>query len=277
MNKTLSKILRTVIPLLVAAASVFVISGYAASPEFHASTIASLDEKTGTVLELTAASAAASAAITLLPGDTATPIADKLAELSSYFLIVISAIYLEKYLTTITGYAAFVILIPAACILLSVNVFARKEMIRRVAWKLTVFGLAVALVIPASVRVSDMIDETYSASIQSTINAAIQTTDQIPAGEEEEAESEEIGGIRGFISGVKETVSSTGDNIKKVLNNFVNALAVMLVTSCLIPILVMMFFIWVTKILIGSDVALVPRRIPEGRPEERHEQAGERT
>ena len=277
MNKTLSKILRTVIPLLVAAASVFLISGYAASPRFHASTIASLDEKSGTVLELTAASAAASAAITLLPGDTATPIADKLAELSSYFLIVISAIYLEKYLTTITGYAAFVILIPAACILLSVNVFARKEMIRRVAWKLTVFGLAVALVIPASVRVSDMIDETYSASIQSTINAAIQTTDQIPVGEEEEAESEEVGGIRGFISGVKETVSSTGDNIKRVLNNFVNALAVMLVTSCLIPILVMMFFIWIVKILIGSDVALVPRRIPEGRPEERHEQAGERT
>ena len=274
MNKTLSKVLRTVIPLLVAAASVFVIAGYAASPQFHASTIASLDEKTGTVLELTAASAAASAAITLLPGDTATPIADKLAELSSYFLIVISAIYLEKYLTTITGYAAFMILIPAACILLAVNVFVRKEMIRRVAWKLTVFGLAVALVIPASVRVSDMIDETYSASIQSTINAAIQTTDQIPVGEEEE--SEESGGIRGFISGVKETVSSTGDNIKKVLNNFVNALAVMLVTSCLIPILVMLFFIWLTKILIGSDVALVPRRVPEGRPEERHEHAGER-
>ena len=276
MNKTLSKVLRTVIPLLVAAASVFVIAGYAASPQFHASTIASLDEKTGTVLELTAASAAASAAITLLPGDTATPIADKLAELSSYFLIVISAIYLEKYLTTITGYAAFMILIPAACILLAVNVFARKEMIRRVAWKLTVFGLAVALVIPASVCVSDMIDETYSASIQSTINAAIQTTDQIPADGEEEAETEESGGIRGFISGVKETVSGTGDSIKRVLNNFVNALAVMLVTSCLIPILVMLFFIWLTKILIGSDVALVPRRVPEGRPEERHEQAGER-
>ena len=276
MNKTLSKVLRTLIPLMVAAASVFVIAGYAASPQFHASTISSLDQKTGTVLELTAASAAASAAITLLPGDTATPIADKLAELSSYFLIVISAIYLEKYLTTITGYAAFMILIPAACILLAVNVFARKEMIRRVAWKLTVFGLAVALVIPASVRVSDMIDETYSASIQSTINAAIQTTDQIPADGEEEAETEESGGIRGFISGVKETVSGTGDSIKRVLNNFVNALAVMLVTSCLIPILVMLFFIWLTKILIGSDVALVPRRVPEGRPEERHEQAGER-
>ena len=287
MNKTLSKVLRTLIPLLVAAASVFVIAGYAASPQFHASTISSLDQKTGTVLELTAASAAASAAITLLPGDTATPIADKLAELSSYFLIVISAIYLEKYLTTITGYAAekylttitgyaaFVILIPAACVLLSINVFARKEMIRRIAWKLTVFGLAVALVIPASVRVSDLIDETYSASIQSTINAAIQSTDHIAVeegAEEEAAAVEGNTGIREFISGVKETITGTGDNIKRVLNNFVNALAVMLVTSCLIPILVMMFFIWVTKILIGSDVALVPRRIPaEERREDRRD------
>ena len=142
MNPKLATFLKAVVPILVALASIFVIAGYAASPEFHAATIASLDEKTGTVLELTAASTAASAAITLLPGDTATPIADKLAELSSYFLIVISAIYLEKYLTTITGYAAFVILIPAACLLLSVNAFARRHQLRRIAWKLIVFALA---------------------------------------------------------------------------------------------------------------------------------------
>ena len=274
MNKKLSVVLKAMIPLLLAAVSIFWIAGYAASPQFHASTIASLDEKTGTVLELTAASAAASAAITLLPGDTATPIADKLAELSSYFLIVISAIYLEKYLTTITGYAAFVILIPAACILFSVNAFARKEMVRRIAWKLTVFGLAVALVIPASVRVSDMIDETYSASIQSTINTAIQTTGQLPELAEEAAETEKTEGTNGlqrFISGVRDTVSGTGEQIKRVLNNFINALAVMLMTSCLIPILVMLFFIWIVKILIGSDVPMLPRRAPEPRREERQD------
>lgn len=39
---------------------------------------AALEEKQTTVLELSAASAAASAAITLIPGDVATPIADKL-------------------------------------------------------------------------------------------------------------------------------------------------------------------------------------------------------
>ena len=49
-------------------------------PENHTETIAALDEKKTTVMELAAASTAASAAITLIPGDTATPIADKLAD-----------------------------------------------------------------------------------------------------------------------------------------------------------------------------------------------------
>lgn len=269
MNPKLATFLKAVVPILVALASIFVIAGYAASPEFHAATIASLDEKTGTVLELTAASTAASAAITLLPGDTATPIADKLAELSSYFLIVISAIYLEKYLTTITGYAAFVILIPAACLLLSVNAFARRHQLRRIAWKLIVFALAVALVIPASVRVSDIIDETYSSSIHSTINAAIQTTEEISVEEaaEEMQEAETAGGLKGFFTGVKDTVSNTGDHIKRILNNFINALAVMLVTSCLIPILVMVFFVWIAKILMNSEVDFLPRRRESGREE----------
>jgi hypothetical protein len=269
MNPKLATFLKAVVPILVALASIFVIAGYAASPEFHAATIASLDEKTGTVLELTAASTAASAAITLLPGDTATPIADKLAELSSYFLIVISAIYLEKYLTTITGYAAFVILIPAACLLLSVNAFARRHQLRRIAWKLIVFALAVALVIPASVRVSDIIDETYASSIHTTINAAIQTTEEISVEEaaEEMQEAETAGGLKGFFTGVKDTVSNTGDHIKRILNNFINALAVMLVTSCLIPILVMVFFVWIAKILMNSEVDFLPRRRESGREE----------
>lgn len=109
-----TKLRLAVVPLVIAFFSVFVLAGVASSPQFHASTIAALDEKQTTVLELTAASTAASAAITLLPGDTATPIAEKLADLSSGFLLVLCAIYLEKYLLTITGMVTFDFLIPAA-------------------------------------------------------------------------------------------------------------------------------------------------------------------
>ena len=73
--------------VILALASIFGVAKLTTDPAFYQKSIAALEEKQETVLELTAASTAASAAITLLPGDTATPIADKLADLSGYFLI----------------------------------------------------------------------------------------------------------------------------------------------------------------------------------------------
>ena len=102
MDDKTKKVILVVAPLIVALLSILVIARFASSVAFHAGTIASLDEKKATVMQLAAVSTGASAAITLIPGDVMTPIADKLADVSSYFIIVICAIYLEKYLLTIT-------------------------------------------------------------------------------------------------------------------------------------------------------------------------------
>ena len=105
--------------LAAAILSFALVTPWAASAETHAASLTALEEKQSTVLELAAASTAASAAITLLPGDAATPIAEKLADISGYFLLALCAIYLEKYLLTVTAYAAFRLLVPAACLLLA--------------------------------------------------------------------------------------------------------------------------------------------------------------
>ena len=254
-NENVKKALKVAIPIIIALLSIFVLTKYAASPEFHADTIEALDEKKTTVMELTAASTAASAAITLIPGDTATPIAEELADMSTKFLVVLCAIYLEKYLVTITGYAAFMILIPAACILLAVNVFVKNKKLMYLAKKLAIFGIAIVLVIPASVQVSNLIEATYNASIQSTIDSAKQATESI----EEEAEAEDEGILNGIISKVEDTVSGATAKVEQVLNNFIEALAVMLVTSCVIPIVVLMFLVWLVKMVLGIDVSL-PRK-----------------
>ena len=141
-NEKQKRLLLVVIPLVIAILSFFVVAKFTSSTEFHAKTIQSLDEKKTTVMELTAASTAASAAITLIPGDVGTPIADKLADLSGYFLIVLCAIYLEKYLVTVMGYAAFKILIPLACVFFSVYVAFRKEVWRGLAKKFLLFPLS---------------------------------------------------------------------------------------------------------------------------------------
>ena len=115
MNFIKQKCITAAVLLLVAILSITVVGKYVSAPENHQKTIASLDEKKQTVMELTAASTVTSALITLLPGDTATPIAEKMADVSGYLLVVLCAIYLEKYLVTITGYVAFTYLIPIAC------------------------------------------------------------------------------------------------------------------------------------------------------------------
>ena len=66
-NTKLSKILWALIPIVIAIISIFVISRYTTSQGFYEPFTDSLDDKRNTVLEMTAASTAASGAISFLP------------------------------------------------------------------------------------------------------------------------------------------------------------------------------------------------------------------
>ena len=247
---------------VVAMVSFFRVADYAASPETHRQTIEALDEKKATVMKLTGAATGVSVAITMIPGDAATPIAEKLADLSTIFLLVFSAIYLEKYLVTITGYAAFKVLIPLACGAGIVAVLLRSHVAKQLAVKLAVFGLSIVLVIPASVGIANLIEDTYHSSIQNTIDLALETTEEIEEDTELNAakEEEKKGNIfSDLLSTVTETVSIATDKVENVLNHYLEALAVLLVTTCVIPVLVLFFFVWLVKIVLGIDIP-APRR-----------------
>ena len=218
------KTLFVVIPLLIALLSVFVLSGPASSPDLHGSTLAALEEKQTTVLELSAASAAASAAITLIPGDVATPIADKLADLSSHFLLVLCAVFLEKYLLTITGTVTFSFLIPVSCLLYVLYVLFDWKSLRLLAARLTAFGLLIFLVIPASVYVSDLIEDSYQASIEATIETARDAAAELES-ESETAGEGEKGFFSGLISTVRDGVSGITDKVGEMVNRFMEAVS----------------------------------------------------
>ena len=259
------KIVRAVMAGLLAALSFFVVAKPLTSTEFHRETIASLDAKKETVMELTAASTAASAAITLIPGDTATPIANKRADLSGWFLIVLCAIYLEKYLVIITGYASWYFLVPIGLGLFVLWLFAKGETAKRILaqWsvKLVVLGLALSLVIPASVKASAVIEDTYRASIQQTIDSATQATEQIEA----QAESSNKTGL-GILSGLQQGVNKAVSGLESVVNNFMEAIAVMIVTSCVIPVGVLLCFAGIVKTLVGVRIP-IPQRLMQSIPE----------
>lgn len=259
-------LLLAIIPLILALLSATVVSKVASSTEFHQASLEALDENQTTVMELAAASTAASAAITLIPGDVATPIAEKLADLSSYFLLVLCAIYLEKYLLTVTGYAAFHILIPIACVCGSLFVFLRWNILREIAKRLAIFSIAIFLVIPASLKISALIEETYSASIEQTLETAKQATTEIESSAD--GEETEQGLLSGWLSkvtdGISDVATGVSEKVGDLLNDLIEALAVMLVTSCVIPILVLLFFVWIIKILIGIEIPINYRGLSNG-------------
>ena len=252
-NKT--KFVLIAVALVIMIFSMAVLSKAASNPENHQKTISTLDEKKADVLKLTASTAAAATAIAAIPGDSTTPVANKLADLSSYFLIILMIIFLEKYLVTLTGYAAFFILIPAACILFIAGTILNKTFLNTLAAKIAVFGLVLFMVIPLSMKVSAMIEETYGSTIEMTVKEAQDITDEI----NDNTDSE--GNIFGQIaSKLKDGVSGLMNKGETLLNHFIEVIAVMMVTSCLIPIVVLLFMLWLVRILFGIQIS-VPDRV----------------
>ena len=266
--RTTSRLLIAALLLLLAVLSALFVTEWASAPATHTATAQALDEKVNTVLQLSAASALVSSAVTLLPGDVGTPIADKLADFTTWFLLILSVLLAEKYLLGILGVVAFRILIPLGLLSAAVSLFCFPRRLRALAVKLAVLGLALFLVIPLSLGVSDMIYRAYEESIQDTV----ETADQLSTDATEFSAAETDSSLLGIVTSKLNTWRSRAVD---ALNRFLQTLAVMLVTSCVIPLLVLLFFLWLIKQFTGLDLSarLFPARRrphpPEGEEGER--------
>ncbi|MBQ7993340.1 MAG: hypothetical protein IJ252_09935 [Solobacterium sp.] len=220
-------------------------------------TIAYLDGKKSTVLSLTAAATTSSAAITMIPGDIGTPIADKLADLSGYMLVVLCAIYLEKYLMAVIGKVSFGLLIPAAIVIWGFSYYTGKHPnLREISKKILTLCLVLSISVPISVLVSRTIEDTYENSIQETIDNAESSAQEI----QENAGSQNLWDR--FISTIEGGVSTVTQRFEGILNGFIEATAVLIVTACVIPILVLIFMYWMIKLILGID-APMPRSLKQ--------------
>lgn len=257
-------ILKIVILAAAALLSFFVIAPLTGSVKSHEKGIAALEEKRDDVLKLTAGATASSAAISVIPGDAGTPIADKLADLSKYFLLILCAIYLEKYLLTMTGLVSFKLLIPIACILLIAALLYRREegalisrtSLKRYAGKLAVFAVILYLLVPVSLFFSNAIESTYKDSVTETVENAKKQSEAI----EKNASDEDDSAWDKFVSKFKNGVSDVVDQFEQTLSSMIEAIAVLIVTSCLIPILVLVLMAWFAKMIFAPDWKLQPMK-----------------
>lgn len=245
----IKKLIIIVVCILLAILSIAVISDKVSSPEFHTSSIQALDDKKMTAMSLTTAVAVTSSAITAIPGDVATPIATQLSELTTPLLIVVCAIYLEKFLLTIIGYVSFTFLIPIACGLMIAYVLTQKELWKIFSIKLAIFAIAIFMLIPISVKITNIIETTFQESISQTF----ELTEEIE-NEAENVTEEDSNAFISFLQSIGDGVTDVLDSAKNALSVFIDAIAVLIITTCVIPVVVLFMFIWLIKMILGIDL-----------------------
>lgn len=260
-NLKISKRTKQLIVLLaIALLSIFVVSKIVTAPSFNAANIKSLDDKKVTVMKLAAATAASSTAISLIPGDAAMPIANQIAELSGYFIIILCAILLEKMLISVIGYVAFTFIIPAACLLYTLYLYMKKDILKNLAIKLGIFGIVIFTAIPASIKVSDVIYSSYRASIEQTVETTKQNKEYIEEKKKEFSNEdknwvEKVGDyLSNFTSKIGTGISEIAKKGEDTLSTLLDTIAVLIITSCVIPIIVILIFAWIIKILFGFNI-----------------------
>ena len=174
-----------------------------------------IDAKKNNVLALTTSTIALSAAISALPDDTGTPVAEQLTQLASNLGIVLAVLYLEKYLLTIFGFLSFGVLGPAAFVLLAISLLAHGRLstghtLFTLGIRLFLIGVIAIAVVPASVWVTQRIDETYQISI-SQAESEGSAEESEPAGGESQENKNFWDSIA---SGAAQLVSNLKDGIK---------------------------------------------------------------
>lgn len=267
-EKLLSKkILPVLLCVILIAGSVCFGTFIASKPNTYKKTIAELDEKSADVAKMSVATLGMSTLIAAVPGDTTTPIADYLVDLNAWLLIIMMILTLEKYLLTIIGKAVFWLIIPIGLALIGISIPSKSQSLKIRGFNILLAGFLVWAIVPTGMMISRDIERTYSFSISDVAdeteniqNKAAEIEENDDSDESDDKEDENI--ISGFISKAKDAVEDVVINpleekvaqAKKMVNAVVNAIIVLVITSCVIPLFTLIAFLLLIKITLHLDL-----------------------
>ncbi len=263
-----------VLLIIAALLSEFVGRPHFENVETWSGTIEVIDAKKNNVLALTTSTIALSAAISALPDDTGTPVAEQLTQLSGNLGIVLAVLYLEKYLLTILGFLSLGVLGPVAFALLAISLLMHGRLTTSHALftlgiRVLLVGIIAIAVVPASVWVTQRIDETYQISISQEESEG--SAEESKPTDSESQENKNFwdsiaSGAAQLVSNLKDGIKSVTDGVVEQVTNLIEGAIVMIVTSCLVPLLVLAVFLWMGHSLVGIDVSAptnyLARRLP---------------
>lgn len=232
--------------LLIAALSFFVAPKALPETGFVTDSLESIEESSNTVMKLSAATLSTSLALSALPDDFATPLAESLSDMNVYFIGILSILFFEKILIQYGLKVAFTLLIPWACFAEILSIATKKNIFRGLAIRLCVLGLTVAFVVPCSTHITDIVATDLTIYVNDTIHetedGANKLNEAMESGSQEKTIFEKLSDL--FQTAIHD-ISDLMLHFQNTIRKCMNSIAILLLTNCIMPLLTFFFLKWV--------------------------------
>ncbi|MDD6191150.1 MAG: hypothetical protein PUB75_06130 [Firmicutes bacterium] len=271
----IKRIIITTVILIFGAVSFFGLSKWAENPETYNGTTAKIEELQNNAIGLTTAATGTATLAAAVPGDATTPVANKLADVAGYMVIVYAALTTEKYIMVLAGALLFKIAIPLAAVVVSALIIAGKTETRWTYIVLRVLAVFIVLwaLVPASMYISTKVQDIYETTARTKLEQVDKENKQI----EKEAEAEKKANnkkssnlfdkiyekVKNVTVDAKSTAKQKAKEFETALDNMIEGVAIMIVTTCVIPFIVMAILLWVAKLIVIPDAQFRIPRLPK--------------
>lgn len=223
--------------------------------KFILTTVDSLEKSQKTVMAFSGTTIATSLAISALPDDFASPLASTVSDLNKYFVFMFAVIFIEKLIVVEGIKLSFAYIIPAACILYIISLITAKDIFKNFATKVLILGISLIAAIPFSTHFTETVCEDYLAYVDETIAEADAGAAKI--NEVMTTSNEETTFFEKLSNAFKTAIQSVSDLLeyfRNVVKKCVNSVAIMLVTTFVLPLLMLMLFRWLLKELFAIHI-----------------------
>ena len=249
LSKKYAESVRNILILvLIGVFSFFVITSWLPDRGFIQDSIESVKESSNTVMKFSAATLSTSLAISALPDDFATPLADSLADMNIYFIAILVMLHFEQLLIRYGVKLAFAIAIPVACGIGILSILLKKELLKGIAARVAVLGLAVALVVPCSTHITNYIAADLKAYVENTIadteDGGDKLNEAMEGGTEEQTMFEKLSDL--FQTAIND-MSNLMTHFQNTIRKCMNSIAILILTNCLMPIVNFFILKWILK------------------------------
>ncbi len=231
--------------LLIAAISFFYATSWIPDTEFVKDSLESVAQSNQTVMAFSAATLSTSLAITALPDDFATPLAESLADMNVYFIAILVVLLLEKILIIYGIKLTFAFLIPCACIVAAIASATKQNFLQSFAIRLCILGLSVAFVVPCSTHITKYVAADLTAYVEETISETENGANKLNTAMEGDEEGKNM--FEKLTELFQTAIRDISDLLLHFQNNIrrcMNSIAILILTNFIMPVLTFFVLKW---------------------------------